>query len=144
MKKTIITLLLGIACTLTANAQVTMKDLQAKGFGAANTKANAKKDSVAQQVEENDTVPTFPGGQMFLDAYIAKKVEQVAAKGKGEVVVSFKVDKKGYIYGAEVTKSAGNALDTEAFNIVTSMPKWKPAKKDGIAVEGNAQVTVKF
>lgn len=144
MKKTIITLLLGIACTLTAGAQVTMKDLQARGFGAANTKANAKKDSVVQQVAANDTVPTFPGGQMFLDAYIAKKIEQISVKGKGEVVIDFKVDKKGYIYGAEVTKSAGNALDTEAFNIVTSMPKWKPAMKDGIAVEGKAQVTIKF
>jgi len=144
MKKFATMLLLGIACSSTINAQVTMKELQSRGFGAANTKANEVKDSVIQEVVSGDIAPSFPGGQMFLDAYIAKKIEQISVKGKGEVVIDFKVDKKGYIYGAEITKSAGNALDTEAFNIVTSMPKWKPAMKDGIAVEGTSQVTIKF
>lgn len=142
MKNLIITLSL-CAFAITANAQDFSK-LVAKGFGAQNTKMALAKDSLSATAAPSDTVPTFPGGDMFLEAYIQKKIEQIDVKGKGEVVVSFNVDKKGYIYGAEVTKSAGNALDTEAFNIVTSMPKWRPARKDGNPIDHSASVTIKF
>ena len=63
---------------------------------------------------------------------------------KGDVVISFKVDKKGNIYGAEVTKSAGSTLDTAAFNIVTGMPRWRPGLTNGQPADKPASVTVSF
>ena len=137
---------------LTANAQDVSEKLKAaqmSGFGSKNKEAilqGAKADSIAQAETkvEGDTDPEFPGGDLFLQAYLKKKLLHSGVTGKGDVVISFKVDKKGNIYGAEVTKSAGNTLDTAAFNIVTGMPRWRPGLTNGQRADKPASVTVSF
>ena len=137
---------------LTANAQDVSEKLKAaqmSGFGSKNKEAilrGAKADSIAQAETkvEGDTDPEFPGGDLFLQAYLKKKLLHSGVTGKGDVVISFKVDKKGNIYGAEVTKSAGNTLDTAAFNIVTGMPRWRPGLTNGQPADKPASVTVSF
>ena len=104
---------------LTANAQevtevpAKLKEAQMSGFGSKNREAilqGAKADSIAKAAAqqaakvEGDTDPEFPGGEIFLQAYLKKKLLHSDVSGKGDVVISFKVDKKGNIYGAEVTK----------------------------------------
>lgn len=129
-----------------------MKDLQQRGFGGRNTAAaqvTAVSDSVVkaagQQADETlNTDPQFPGGEVFLQAYLKKKLLHTGVGGKGDVVVKFMVDKKGNIYGAEVAQSAGSSLDTAAFNIVTGMPRWRPGLTDGHPVDKPASVTVSF
>ncbi|MBR6202997.1 MAG: TonB family protein [Bacteroidaceae bacterium] len=138
--------------TLAANAQVNekMEELRSRGFGARNTAAaqvSAVADSVAKTEQSNvqgDTDPSFPGGEVFLQAYLKKKLLHSGVSGKGDVVVSFMVDKKGNIYNAEVTQSAGSTLDTAAFNIVTGMPRWRPGYTNGQPVDKSAKVTVSF
>lgn len=147
-----ITALALCAVSLGASAQAestlnNMKELQAQGFGARNAAAQAEgKEAAAAATEqaEGDTDPSFPGGDVFLQAYLKKKLMHSGVNGKGDVVISFKVDKKGNIYGAEVTKSAGSTLDTAAFNIVTGMPRWKPGLTNGEPADKPAQVTVSF
>ena len=137
---------------LTANAQDVSEKLKAaqmSGFGSKNKEAilqGAKADSIAQAETkvEGDTDPEFPGGDLFLQAYLKKKLLHSGVAGKGDVVISFKVDKKGNIYGAEVTESAGSTLDTAAFNIVTGMPRWRPGLTNGQPADKPASVTVSF
>ena len=131
-----------------------MQELRSRGFGARNTSAaqvGQVADSVAKanQQQQNqqtqaDTDPEFPGGEVFLQAYLRKKLLHSGVTGKGDVVISFHVDKKGNIYGAEVTKSAGQTLDTAAFNIVTGMPRWRPGLTKGQPADKPASVTVSF
>ena len=159
MKKLVLMLMMGIA--LTANAQEDnsatipskLKEAQMSAFGSKNKEAqqqSAQADSVAKVAAaqaaqiQKDTDPEFPGGQVFLDAYLKKKLLHSGVSGKGDVVVSFNVDKKGNIYGAEVTKSAGSTLDTAAFNIVTGMPRWRPGLTNGVPADKPASVTVSF
>ncbi len=137
---------------LTANAQdVTdkLKAAQMSGFGSKNKEAilqGAKTDSIAKADAkvEGDTDPEFPGGDLFLQAYLKKKLLHSDVSGKGDVTISFKVDKKGNIYGAEITKSAGSTLDTAAFNIVTGMPRWRPGLTNGQPADKPASVTISF
>lgn len=144
-------LLLSIV-TLAARAQVSdkMEELRSRGFGARNTAAaqvTAVADSVAkaeQSKVQGDANPSFPGGEVFLQAYLKKKLLHSGVSGKGTVVISFMVDKKGNIYNAEVTQSAGSTLDTAAFNIVTGMPRWRPGLTNGQPADKPAQVTVSF
>jgi len=144
-------LLLSIV-TLAARAQVSdkMEELRSRGFGARNTAAaqvTAVADSVAkaeQSKVQGDADPSFPGGEVFLQAYLKKKLLHSGVSGKGTVVISFMVDKKGNIYNAEVTQSAGSTLDTAAFNIVTGMPRWRPGLTNGQPADKPAQVTVSF
>lgn len=158
MKNSLLMLMMSIAFTANAqNENVTvpssLKEAQMSAFGSKNKEAqqqSAQVDSVAKAQAaqaakvEKDTDPEFPGGQVFLDAYLKKKLLHSGVSGKGEVVVSFKVDKKGNIYGAEVTKSAGSTLDTAAFNIVTGMPRWRPGLTNGVPADKPASVTVSF
>lgn len=138
--------------TLAANAQVNekMEELRSRGFGARNTavaQVSVVADSVAKTEPSNvqgDTDPSFPGGEVFLQAYLKKKLLHSGVSGKGDVVVSFMVDKKGNIYNAEVTQSAGSTLDTAAFNIVTGMPRWRPGYTNGQPADKPAKVTVSF
>ena len=143
---------------ITANAQDNsvsskLKAAQMSGFGSKNKESilqSAKADSIAKVEAEQaakvagDTDPEFPGGEIFLQAYLKKKLLHSDVSGKGDVVISFKVDKKGNIYGAEVTKSAGTTLDTAAFNIVTGMPRWRPGLTNGQPADKPASVTVSF
>ena len=138
--------------TLAVNAQVSdkMEELRSRGFGARNT-ASAQADAVADSVSkagqsdvQSDADPSFPGGEVFLQAYLKKKLLHSGVSGKGDVVVSFMVDKKGNIYNAEVTQSAGSTLDTAAFNIVTGMPRWRPGLTNGQPADKPAKVTVNF
>ena len=67
---------------LTANAQDVSEKLKAaqmSGFGSKNKEAilqGAKADSIAQAETkvEGDTDPEFPGGDLFLQAYLKKKL----------------------------------------------------------------------
>jgi TonB family protein len=144
-------LALGIVA-LTANAQNVSEKLKAaqmSGFGSQNREAilqSARADSITKTDAkvEGDTDPEFPGGDIFLQAYLKKKLLHSDVSGKGDVVISFKVDKKGNIYGAEVTKSAGSTLDTAAFNIVTGMPRWRPGLTNGQPADKPASVTISF
>ena len=151
LNKFFLMLTLGIVA-ITANAQEVSEKLKAAqmaGFGSKNKEAilqGAKADSIAKAGTkvEGDTDPEFPGGEVFLQAYLKKKLLHSDVSGKGDVVISFKVDKKGNIYGAEVTKSAGSTLDTAAFNIVTGMPRWRPGLTNGQPADKPASVTVSF
>lgn len=154
MRKVIIFFLLGaVSMNVSAQAESKMAEMQSRGFGARNKavkKAEFAADSAARVVatdslkRETDTNPSFPGGEMFLQAYLKKKVLHSDVKGKGDVVVGFSVDKKGNIYGAEVTQSTNAALNTAAFNIVTGMPRWKPGLSDGKPADKPATVTISF
>lgn len=156
MKKNRILLVLMVSMmSLMASAQVDqkMEELRSRGFGAHNTAAAqvgavadsvAKAEEVKEQKAQGDADPSFPGGEVFLQAYLRKKLLHTNVSGKGDVVVSFMVDKKGNIYQAEVTQSAGATLDTAAFNIVTGMPRWRPGLKNGVPADKPAQVTVSF
>ena len=158
LNKLYLMLALGIVA-LTANAQegtdvpARLKEAQMSGFGSKNKESilqGAKADSIAKVEADQaakvagDTDPEFPGGEVSLQAYLKKKLLHSDVSGKGDVVISFKVDKKGNIYGAEVTKSAGNTLDTAAFNIVTGMPRWRPGLTNGQPADKPASVTVSF
>lgn len=154
MKKILFAVMAAVVC-LAAHAQVDekMEALRSRGFGARNTavaQVSAVEDSVArieeqkQRQAQGDTEPSFRGGEMFLKAYLKKKLLHSNVSGTGDVVISFRVDEKGNIHHAEVTQSAGSILDTAAFNIVTGMARWIPGTTNGVPVDKPASVTVSF
>lgn len=141
------------ASSLMAQAEDRLKELQARGFGARNmhvAQISAVADSVARADREReqrsvgDADPMFPGGDVFLQAYLRKKLLHAGVSGSGTVVVSFRVDAKGNIYDANVTKSAGGTLDKAAYNIVTGMPRWRPGVSNGVPADKAASVVVRF
>lgn len=82
-----------------------------------------------------EQMPSFPGGQAALMQWISSnlKYPTIAAENgvQGRVIVKFVVNKDGSLQNIEVTKSPDPSLDREAVRLVSSMPRWIPAKKDG-------------
>lgn len=75
------------------------------------------------------------GGWTRFDDYVAsnlKEPEELKAKGvKGEVELSFEVNKEGEPVNITVTKPLCEKCDEEAIRLLKEGPKWKKGKKKG-------------
>lgn len=95
-----------------------------------------------------EEMPSFPGGQGALMAYIASNLVYPATAREsmiqGRVIVGFVVERDGSISNVKVSRSVDPALDKEAMRVVKSMPKWKPGKQNGSAVRVKYTVPVIF
>lgn len=97
--------------------------------------------AVEQQAE-------FPGG---LSAYIKflkenliypKDAHKMGAEGK--IFVKFIVKKDGSISEPEIIKGISMSLNAEAIRLVTIMPKWKPGRHNGMAVNSQFVLPIYF
>ena len=112
-------------------------------FGVDETKENEKMaDSIKMArlekmgvVTRAERMPSFPGGQRALDAFLEKnlKYSKSAIKNKRSerVNIEFVVNTDGSLSYIGIKKSANPQLDTEAMRVVNMMPKWKPGTIQG-------------
>lgn len=112
-------------------------------FGVNEARENEKKaDSIKMArlekmgvVTRADRMPSFPGGQRALDAFLEKnlKYSKSAIKNKRSerVNIEFVVNTDGSLSYIGIKKSANPQLDTEAMRVVNMMPKWKPGTIQG-------------
>lgn len=86
-----------------------------------------------------DQKPEFPGGDKALYAFLSNEMQYpeaaMNAKEQGKVRVKFVVNEDGSISNIEVQKGFGYGSEAEAKRVVSKMPKWKPARNNGIAVK---------
>lgn len=117
-----------------------------KGKEMTETPIKSVPDSVVFQVVEE--MPDFPGGVQALMDYLSKNVrypaEAHAIGAQGRVIVSFVVKKDGSISDTKVERSVNPYLDKEAERVIAAMPKWKPGKQRGQAVNVKFTVPVSF
>lgn len=101
--------------------------------------SETNEDRIFDVVEE---MPSFPGGQGELMAYLSTNIEYpVVAKEngvQGRVICTFVVERNGSVTDVKVIKSVDPSLDKEAVRVIKSMPHWIPGKQNG------ATVRVKF
>jgi TonB family protein len=96
-------------------------------------------------VEQN---PEFPDGQAALFKFIEKKMvyPNIAWQNRieGTVYVSFTVNRNGFINNVQVKRGIGGGCNEEAVRLVKSMPRWKPAKRNGVAVPTHYTLPIRF
>ncbi|MFA7044512.1 MAG: TonB family protein, partial [Bacteroidales bacterium] len=82
-----------------------------------------------------EQMPSFPGGESGLMEYIYKNLRYPYAasskKIENTVICTFIIEKDGSVKQIEVTQSAHPYLDREAIRVLSTLPKWKPAKQHG-------------
>jgi len=98
---------------------------------------------------EPDTKPEFPGGQDGMIEYFSNTTEYpkslIKEDAKGTVFVKFTVNTDGSISNVNAVKSSGHEeMDTEAIRVITNMPNWNPATKDGKAVATEMTLPIAF
>ena len=91
---------------------------------------------------------SFPGGEEALKTFIDEHLKYPEELGDidiiGRVNLSFTIKKNGKISDIKVTKSLDPILDRRAIDIVKSMPRWIPAKRNGKPISSTTTVSVKF
>jgi protein TonB len=95
-----------------------------------------------------DQMPSFPGGDSALLSYLANETTYpvicINKKIQGRVIVGFIVERNGSISSAKIVRSVDPALDKEALRVISSMPKWNPAKKNGVPVRVKFNLPIAF
>ena len=108
-------------------------------------KSEDKMDEAFTVVEE---FPEFPGGTGELMKYLAMNMKYPKDahdnKIQGRVIVNFIISKDGTIKDPKVVHSVYPSLDKEAIRVVQEMPKWKPAKQRGEAVNVRYTIPISF
>ena len=90
----------------------------------------------------------FRGRKNAFQSWIAKNVrypyDAIRQNITGRVYLSFVVEKNGAISNVKVEKSVHELLDEEAIRLISTMPRWKPAKVNRKAVRGRCRVPINF
>ncbi|MEN9698879.1 MAG: hypothetical protein RLZZ301_77 [Bacteroidota bacterium] len=95
----------------------------------------------------------FPGGYAKMQAYIANNLNRPAPQDSFDrsntsckVYVLFEIDSLGAIRNPLVEKSTGNCLpcEKEALRLVQNMPKWTPAKMNGLPIVSQVRLPLTF
>lgn len=130
-----------------------------------NTKAKKiKEDAIKAKKKANDmsgaSMPTFTYigcedaddsrqctinkiQEYVKENFDVESVEEEVNRGEHTVHVNFIIDNKGRVNQVEA-RSKSSLLADEAKRIISSLPKMKPAMKDGKAVEATYALPVKF
>lgn len=84
-----------------------------------------------------DQMPTYRGGREGLSRYLSSielfdRSQDTTAHG--EAIVSFVVDKEGYVCDVHVVSPVSPVADRHAVSIIKGMPRWEPGRIRGRAV----------
>ena len=124
-----------ISCTSTENQE-------------ANTEAIASRAVEGEVFRVVEEMPEFVGGMGECMKYLAKNIKyptEAIEKGiQGRVIVQMVVTKEGDIADTKIARGIDPLLDAEALRVVSSMPKWKPGKQKGEAVNVMYTLPVMF
>ena len=106
----------------------------------------AEADTTVYEYNDLDDWAMFPDGDVQgALKYVRDRVhypDNVSADVKGLVQVSFIVNSDGSLTDVMLRKGIDPALDEQVIQAFKSMPKWKPAKKDGKSVRSKYMMAV--
>lgn len=95
-----------------------------------------------------EKMPEFPGGTSELSKFLSNNIKYPAMarenRIEGRVIVSFVVEKDGFISDVEIAQSVNPILDKEALRVVKLMPKWKAGVQKGKPVRVKYSIPVNF
>lgn len=110
-----------------------------------NNPANENEDPIYVAVEEN---AKFPGDKNGLYIWLSENVKYPEDAFQdnitGCVTVKFVIRKDSSVDDAVIVKGVCKSLDAEALRVVRSMPKWSPAKNNGVAVSSYFNLPITF
>ncbi len=114
-------------------------------WGTSQVDSAGREEPVFTMVDE---MPSFPGGEKKMHQYIRKNLDlpEEVKKGdlSGKTYVSFVVDKNGAIHDIRSINSLCDRCAQEAERLVREMPKWKPGRLKGEAVQVRVVLPVRF
>jgi protein TonB len=98
------------------------------------------------EIAKKTTRAQFPGGNSEMLKFIGQNLkvpkEFQDAGISGKIIVSFRVKKEGTLDNIEILRSPGFGIDEEIIKVFKSMPKWIPAKLNGVAIDSFEKIPI--
>jgi protein TonB len=143
---------------------VQIKKIEDKKLGAETIKGDPDADlrleppgdgpKQAEVVEETNEIynsagvevkPDFPGGIAKFYNFIKNNYQAPDEPGlKGQVFVSFVVEKDGTLTDVKVLRDVGFGTGKEAERVLRKSPRWTPAEQNGKKVRCSYQIPIKI
>jgi protein TonB len=141
-----------------------VKEIENKKLGAETIKGDPDADlrleppgdgpKQAEVVEETNEIfnsagvevkPDFPGGIAKFYNFIKNNYQAPDEPGlKGQVFVSFVVEKDGTLTDVRVLRDIGYGTGKEAERVLRKSPRWTPAEQNGKKVRCSYQIPIKI
>lgn len=141
-----------------------VEDIKDKNLGKEDIKGDPNADlrveppgngpSNQEVVEEDNTIynsagieqkPEFPGGINKFYNFIKNNYQAPEEPGlKGQVFVSFVVEKDGSLTDIKVVRDIGYGTGKEAERVLRKSPKWTPAEQNGKKVRCSYLIPIKI
>ena len=108
---------------------------------------SSQQQAKSEGIEDN-LQPMFPGGDQALIAYMSNNLvypeAAVRKQLQGRLFVRFVVEADGRLTNIAIHRSAHPILDEEGMRMVRSMPRWVPARREGVAVAAPMMLPIIF
>lgn len=123
--------------------------LSAHNVCAQDTTSNSKDPYGDMIFDRTEVIPSFPGGNDSLNAYIRRNMrypkEAIENALTGKVVIKFIVEKDGNITNpVKLVDYVGHGCADEAYRLIRNMPKWLPGKQKGKLVRAYYVLPITF
>jgi TonB family protein len=93
----------------------------------------------------NENNPTFSAElEAYLQSVLNYPKRALLNNEKGTVRLRFAIEVDGSVSCIEIIQGATFELDKEAFRVVSTMPKWQPAKRNGVPVASLYTIPIAF
>lgn len=139
---------LATAITSDRNRTGRPDDLRPLVQARPNLPITRKTDNTPGQVFEPDEKDAeFPGGKEALRDYVASHLVTPGEIQPGEtrtVHIRFIIGTDGSVSEFEIVKSGGYTFDQEVIRVCKKMPRWKPARQNGIYVPVTFMLPISF
>lgn len=89
-------------------------------------------------------MPTFPGGDKALMNFLARNIHYKKGAVDGKVFAQFVIKKDGSVGEIKIMRGISPVNDQEVIRVLRSLPRWKPARINGKAIESQYNVPVSF
>ncbi len=110
--------------------------------------AKPQKEDENKIYETVEQEASFPGGMQALYKWLGEnlKYPQIAADQgiEGVVQLRFVVSKTGQISSVRIVRALDPYCDKEAERVISRMPRWTPAKMNGVAVAAYHTLPIRF
>lgn len=103
-----------------------------------------------QQYDVVDVPAEFPGGRAKMISFIGNNIEVPMSddvQGRNtKVIVKFVIDEQGNVVKDKIIieNSVPKPFANEAIRVISRMPKWTPAMKDGKPVKSTFRLPIQF
>jgi protein TonB len=110
---------------------------------SSDNKPNIKNNTTIDRNFQELTPPEFPGGEQAFHQYLNKNINWPFQKDiQGTIIISFFVEKDGYLSGFKVEKGIEKSFDAEALRVVMKSPRWIPAMRNDKPIKSKYSVPI--